>query len=363
MKDAADPPPRVRGLDNRNCALPAVSLRSTAGFILSRLRRWVVSRAIAIQRRRRVRLKGTLAACFGRSVSPGFVVQRRRRVGLKAGVERSGTAVTVTKDIPNPWQRVTEAPLQVTLIKRQIMRSQDHLEFLEKRNRSMMLFLPLDITSHLRNLRLADAERAIIFLPREAGGVGERSRNPTRRIGFDFADQLGDRLVLPQSRQDVDVISGSIHDQRDSAFAANRAAEIFMNPGANRRRHPRLPVLRGKHNVIQKVAKGGTHSGGPFRRPFAGAGLLSHDIPGVPLRSTPSCSSAALHCRLFSGAPVALFSIRPGAERRRRAGLKPRVKRSGTRGTSRNDLHLVSKPLTRGGGKSDRTSSAVDPST
>lgn len=268
-----------------------------------------------------VRLKGSFVACFRRCVSPGFVVQRRRRVGLKAGVERSETPVPVAQNIRNPWQGVAETSLQITFIKRRTMRPQDHLELLEKRDRWMMFFLPLDITSRLRNLRLAHGERAVTFLPRESGGVGERSRNPAGRIRFDFSHQLGHRLVLPQFRQDVNMVRGSIHDQRNSAFVANGAAEVFVNPRAHRHRDPRFTVLRGKHNVVQKIAIGGTQ--GPFRRPCSGALSFWHITPGVSLRSTPSCSSAALHCRLYSGAPPALFSMRPRVQRQRRAGLKP----------------------------------------
>jgi hypothetical protein len=80
--------------------------------------------------------------------------------------------------------------------------------------------------------------------------------------------------------------------------------------------------------VIQKIAIGGTHTEGPFRRPSSGALFFSNDTPGVPLRSTPSCSSAALHCRLYSAAPLALFSVRPAAQRQRRDRLKPGAGRS-----------------------------------
>ena len=60
------------------------------------------------------------------------------------------------------------AALQTPFIKRQTMRPQDHLEFFEKRNAPMMFFLPFDVTTNLRNLRLAHRERAITLLPRDA---------------------------------------------------------------------------------------------------------------------------------------------------------------------------------------------------
>jgi hypothetical protein len=96
--------------------------------------------------------------------------------------------------------------------------------------------------------------------------------------------------------------------------------------------------------VIEKVAIGGTHRNAPFRRPSSGASVSLHITPGVPLRSTPSCSSAALHCRLYSAAPSALFSVRPAARRQRRAGVKPGVKRSGTPGND--GTHMLKTPDT-----------------
>jgi hypothetical protein len=114
----------------------------------------------------------------------------------------------------------------------------------------------------------------------------------------------------------------------------------------------------------QEIAIGGTHGKRPFHRPCSGALSSLHITPGVPLRSTPPCSSAALHCRLYSAAPPALFSILPatisapeargnkaprraqrnsGIECRRRAGVKPGVQRSGTPGKN---YQQYAEPLT-----------------
>src|SRR3954470_2354298 len=129
------------------------------------------------------------------------------------------------------------------------MRPNDDLEFLEIRNCPMMFFLSLNIASHFWNLRFAHRERAVSFLPRESGGVFEGPRNPSRRVRFQFADNLRDGLVLPELRQDVNMIGGAIHNHRNSAFTADRAAKIFVNSWTDRSRHPRLAVLRRKHDV------------------------------------------------------------------------------------------------------------------
>jgi hypothetical protein len=69
---------------------------------------------------------------------------------------------------------------------------------------------------------------------------------------------------------------------------------------AHCRRQPWLSPLCRKNNVIEQVAVGGTHLGGPFRRPRSGAASSLDYIPGVPLRSTPGFSPSpvqGLRCR------------------------------------------------------------------
>jgi hypothetical protein len=216
------------------------------------------------------------------------------------------------------------------------MRPQDHLEFFEKRNAPMMFFQPFDVTMNLCNLRLAHSERAVPFLPREGSAFLERSRNPAGRVRLQFTDQLGDRLVLAEFREHMDVIRSSVYDQRGSAFTADCAAKLFVNPRADRGNHPGFAVLRSKHDVIQEIAMGGTHNTGPFRRPFSGAGSSFDHTTG---------SFATLHCRLYSGAPPALDRVAGDAnQRRRRAGLKPGVQQSGTPGND--GYHMVQTPDT-----------------
>jgi hypothetical protein len=154
-----------------------------------------------------------------------------------------------------------------------------------------MFLLVRDVTMDPRHLRLAHRERAISFLPRKSRGAFERSRDPARRIRFQFADDLGDRFILPQFRQDVDMIRRSINDQGDSLFTANCAAEVLMNSGTDCRGQPRLAALGRKDNMIEQIAIGGTHMAAPFRRPWSGALFFLHNTPGVPLCSTPGFSS------------------------------------------------------------------------
>jgi len=255
------------------------------------------------------------------------------------------------------------------------MRPQDHLEFFNKRNRSVMFFLSFDVTTHLRNLRLAHRERAISFLPRESCGLSKRSRNPPGRIRLQLTDKFRDRFVLPQFRENVNVIGSSIHDYRDAIFRADSPAKILMNSRTDGSRHPRLATLCREDDVIQEIAIGGTHRNAPFRRPSSGALICSDDTPGVPLRSTPGFipphpSGAVIlvapsstwraesnqrprregvkpfippHC---SGAPILDASGSTWRaefnQRRRREGLKPRAERSGAPGNR--GIHII-KPL------------------
>jgi hypothetical protein len=273
------------------------------------------------------------AACFIPPRTSG-AQQRRRRGRLKPGVKRSETPGHVGKQYFQPLKRGDgKRMLKVTLVERQTMPSQYHLELFEERNRSVMFFLSFDVTTHLRNLRFTHRERAISFLPRESCGFSERSRNPAGRIRLQFTDEFRDRFVMPQFRENVNVIGSSIHDYRDAIFRADSPAKVLMNSRTDGSRHPRLATLCRKDDVIEEIAIGGTHRNAPFRRPSSGALIFSNDTPGVPLRSTPSCSFAALHCRLYSAAPSALSSIRRCPQRQRRAGLEPGAKRSAAPGS------------------------------
>ena len=385
---------------------PAVSLRSTAGFIPSRPSGALGdgSAARVLEAQMRSRLRDLCPLCDARTVSlrvgsvarffDGSAPEARRSRARSEAQRNSGNGL---RRISKPLEGVAESEAsKVAFIKRQTMRPQDHLELFEKRNRAVMFFLLLDITSHLRNLRFTHGEGAISFLPSETRGSCEGPRNPARRVSLYLTDKLGQRLVLSQFRQDVNVVGGSINNQRDAAFAANRTAEIFVNSRPDCRRDPRFTTLGRKDNMIQKIAMGGTHIRGPFRRPFSGATLFFDNTPG---------SFAALHCRLYSAAPPALClsglaqsahearrtktlsvaqrnagigistlsqslgnrlysaaapapfpSIRAVSQRRRRDGLKPRAKCSGARGNHRIKIF---KPQARGDGEGASISTSV----
>src|SRR5688572_10819886 len=193
-----------------------------------------------------------------------------------------------------PLTRATEKANQseVPLIKGQTVRLQDDLELIKKRKLPMMFFLSLNVAVHLRYLRFTHRECAISFLPPESYGVLERSRNPTRRIRFHLTDCFRDCFVLPQFREDVNMVAGAVDNQRDSVFAANRSAKVSMNTRPDHGSQPWLTALGRKNDVIEQVAVGGTHLGGPFRRPSSGAASSLDNTPAVPLRSTPGFSPA-----------------------------------------------------------------------
>src|SRR5687767_8498868 len=99
---------------------------------------------------------------------------------------------------------------EVPFIKGQTVRLQDDLELIKKRNVPMMFFLSLNVAVHLRYLRFTHRERAISFLPSESCGFLERSRNPTRRIRFHLTDGFRNCFVLPQFREDVNMVAGAV---------------------------------------------------------------------------------------------------------------------------------------------------------
>ena len=178
------------------------------------------------------------------------------------------------------------------------MRLQQNLELFQKRNASMMFFLSLDVSVDLRQLRLTHRERTVSFLPRKPGCVFERSRNPARRIRLQLADELRDRLVLPQFRQEMNMIGRSVYDHRDSLFVANRTSEILVRLGTDFPRQPRFTPLCRKNDVIEQIAKGGAHNVASFRRPFQGLGrscIIPPEFRFAPFRALiPAHPSGAI---------------------------------------------------------------------
>jgi hypothetical protein len=202
-----------------------------------------------------------------------------------------------------------------------------------------MFFLSLDVSIDFGHHRFADREGAITFLSGKGATFPERSRNPTGRVRFEVPNELRKCFVLPQLRQNMDVIGSAINDQRDSVFVANRSPEILMEPRANCWRQPRLTAFRGKDNVVQEIAIGGTHRKLRFPSPLFRGLIVSNHIPGVPLRSTPGFRSGAPFRRSNEVGVCYPTSRAIGnvhaPERRRRDGLKPGVQRSGTPGSDR----------------------------
>lgn len=230
-----------------------------------------------------------------------------RRNTARSGAKRNSGKLPFPK-FANPWQGVTDrAALKVTFIKRQTMRLQQNLEFLEERNASMMFFLPLDVPVHFGQHRLTYGERPISFLPFESSGLPECSRNPTRGVRLQLTNALRDRFVLPQFRQDVNVVRTSVNDQRDSTFVTNRAAKILMRSRTNFWRQPGFAPLRRKDDVIQQIAIGGTHAAAISVAPLRGSvrfGLYP-EFRVAPLRAlVPAHPSGAT---TFPPSPLTCF--------------------------------------------------------
>jgi hypothetical protein len=284
----------VSGASMSPARRPAVPLRCTAGFNPPRLRRFVCYPAALLDSGRTVVDSNDCEDLPPMDLRHLFVerpsVKRRRRDGLKPGVQRSGTPGPTGIAFVEPLTRGDgeRYHLQIPLVERQTMRAQNHLKFLQERNAPMMFFLALDVSIYFRHQRFAYGEGAVSLLPRESGSVFECTRNPNRRVCFQFAHQFRQRLVLPQFCEDVDVIRRAIHNQSSTAFAANGTAKIFMNSGSDRRPHPRFAVLRRKDNVIKEIAIGGTHGRPRFPSPLSKGSTGFYHIPGVPVCSTPA---------------------------------------------------------------------------
>lgn len=97
----------------------------------------------------------------------------------------------------------------------------------------MMLLLIGDIGFELTSLGTAHRKGTIPALPGEILQVRELLVDPTGAIGLNVADGIGDRFILPELREQVDVIVDAADDDRVSALLPDRPAEILMHSFTN----------------------------------------------------------------------------------------------------------------------------------
>src|SRR5262245_25755668 len=116
-----------------------------------------------------------------------------------------------------------------------------------------MLFLSVDVPRHLPFLRTPDGESPIPRLPREVSQGQAATMHPTARSGFQVAEHVRNGHVGPELGEDVDMISGTVDAERNTAVLLDDEAESGVQVRSKCEVDTRDSALGSKHDVIEEI--------------------------------------------------------------------------------------------------------------
>jgi len=93
----------------------------------------------------------------------------------------------------------------------------------------VMLFLVENVSIYRIELGLAYREHGVALLPTKAGEIRKRLMNPPRRMRFEVLHRHGDGRIRSPANQQIHMVGHSVDLERNSAFAANDSAEVFVH--------------------------------------------------------------------------------------------------------------------------------------
>lgn len=155
---------------------------------------------------------------------------------------------------------------------------------------AMVLHLIRNVGDDLANVGRAGREGPVPVLPLESG---EPLLGPNRRCLLHLSNEVGNGVVSPQSRQEVDVVSDAANAGRDCSEPADGATDIGVKIVTPRISDHRSAALGREDDVDVERQMGGHPFGCEARdatqtpgRPESTPGLRSASPPGF--RSNPS---------------------------------------------------------------------------
>lgn len=187
---------------------------------------------------------------------------------------------------PNGAGEASRSIKNIFLIKYNFVRAQEFEQFIPERFHAMMLLLSLDVVPNFLHLRLADAKNAVALLPGKLSQMRKSFVNPARRIGLQISHQRRDGFISSPAKQNVNVVGHAANFQSRSAFAANDAAQIFVDARTNLWCEPRFSVFGAEHKVKFQVVKRAGHGRSLVRRPVGAEEICSHRSSRVSLGFT-----------------------------------------------------------------------------
>lgn len=140
---------------------------------------------------------------------------------------------------------------------------------------AMVLHLIRNVGDDLANVGRADREGPVPVLPLESG---EPLLGPNRRCLLHLSNEVGNGVVSPQSRQEVDVVSDAANAGRDCSEPADGATDIGVKIVTPRISDHRSAALGREDDVDVERQMGGCHV--RFWHPFRVRGKGCHANPG-----------------------------------------------------------------------------------
>jgi len=122
----------------------------------------------------------------------------------------------------------------------------------------MVLLLILNVSSHTLATRCANCERAITILPTKLLESNSFT-NPTRRVGLDIAQKVGDSMVWRKTDQAMNMVCNPADFVRHSIRGAESTAKPGMQPQSPFPIDVRFVVFCTKYDVNMQARVGGTH--------------------------------------------------------------------------------------------------------
>src|SRR5258706_10710761 len=106
----------------------------------------------------------------------------------------------------------------------------------------MMLLLLLHVPANGSQVGLADRKCSVSFLPRKRLQA-QLLMNPLRRVSFENAKYISQRMRRLESNNEVDVIGGSANIESDSVVCSNDASKKRVHAGSEVRLNRRHAVF------------------------------------------------------------------------------------------------------------------------
>lgn len=121
----------------------------------------------------------------------------------------------------------------MTFVEFDVIRLEQRGKFLREGLFSVMNLLVGNVRPHPLNLRFTHGKCPVTALPRKILSIREGSMNPPRGNCLHFADDIGERAVLPDFGKDMNMIAHPVDDDRAMPAFAKNSTQIFENPLSN----------------------------------------------------------------------------------------------------------------------------------